>query len=332
MIRDAQGRVLMLMRKLGRTGLRVAALCLGGNTFGWTTDQKASEAVLDAYVEAGGNFIDTADVYARWVPGNKGGESETALGTWLKARGNRRAVVIATKVMAPMGPGPNDTGLSRQHIVGRVEHSLRRLQTDFIDLYQAHWDDRETPLEETLRAFDDLVSQGKVRYIGASNYHAWRLTRALWESDKRGYVRYESIQPKYNLLARDEYERELEPLCVEQGIGVIPYSSLASGFLSGKYRAGAELPKTARAAGIQKSHMNDRGFAILAAVEKVAEKVNATPAQVAISWLAHRPSITAPIASATSVPQLKELLGGIELRLDQEATATLEDASAWRAA
>jgi len=248
----------------------------------------------------------------------------------MAARKNRHAALIATKVMGPMGPGANDTGLSRQHIVDGVEDSLRRLQTDYIDLYQAHWDDRETPLEETLRAFDDLVSQGKVRYIGASNYHAWRLTRALWESDKRGYVRYESIQPKYNLLARDEYERELEPLCVEQGIGVIPYSSLASGFLSGKYRAGAELPKTARAAGIQKSHMNDRGFAILAAVEKVAEKVGATPAQVAISWLAHRPSITAPIASATSVPQLKELLGGIELRLDAEATTTLDDASAWR--
>jgi len=322
----------MLMRKLGRTGLRVSALCLGGNTFGWTTDQKASETVLDAYLEAGGNFIDTADVYSRWAPGNSGGESEIVLGKWLAARKNRHAALIATKVMGPMGPGANDTGLSRQHIVDGVEDSLRRLLTDYIDLYQAHWDDRETPLEETLRAFDDLVSQGKVRYIGASNYHAWRLTRALWESDKRGYVRYESIQPKYNLLARDEYERELEPLCVEQGIGVIPYSSLASGFLSGKYRAGAELPKTARAAGIQKSHMNDRGFAILAAVEKVAEKVGATPAQVAISWLAHRPSITAPIASATSVPQLKELLGGIELRLDQEATATLEDASAWRAA
>ena len=322
----------MLMRRLGRTGLRVSALCLGGNTFGWTTDQKASEPVLDVYVEAGGNFIDTADVYSRWVPGHKGGESEEVLGTWMKARGNRGTVIIATKVMGPMGPGPNDTGLSRQHIVAGVEDSLRRLQTDFIDLYQAHWDDRETPLEETLRAFDDLVSQGKARYIGASNYHAWRLTRALWESDKRGYVRYESIQPKYNLLARDEYERELEPLCVEQSIGVIPYSSLASGFLSGKYRAGAELPKTARAAGIQKSHMNDRGFAILAAVEKVAEKVGATPAQVAISWLAHRPSITAPIASATTVPQLKELLGGIEVRLDQEATATLDDASAWRAA
>jgi len=198
----------MLMRKLGRTGLRVSALCLGGNTFGWTTDQKASETVLDAYLEAGGNFIDTADVYSRWAPGNSGGESEIVLGKWMAARKNRHAALIATKVMGPMGPGANDTGLSRQHIVDGVEDSLRRLQTDYIDLYQAHWDDRETPLEETLRAFDDLVSQGKVRYIGASNYHAWRLTRALWESDKRGYVRYESIQPKYNLLARDEYERD----------------------------------------------------------------------------------------------------------------------------
>jgi aryl-alcohol dehydrogenase-like predicted oxidoreductase len=188
----------LLMRKLGRTGLRVAALCLGGNTFGWTTDQKASEAVLDAYLEAGGNFIDTADVYARWAPGNKGGESEEALGTWMSARRNRSAVLIATKVMGPMGPGPNDTGLSRHHIVEGVEASLRRLQTDYIDLYQAHWDDRETPLDETLRAFDDLVGQGKVRYLGASNYQAWRLTRALWESDKRGYVRYESLQPKYS--------------------------------------------------------------------------------------------------------------------------------------
>ena len=319
----------MLMRKLGRTGLRVAALCLGGNTFGWTTDQKASEAVLDAYVEAGGNFIDTADVYARWVPGNKGGESETALGTWLRARGNRRAVVIATKVMAPMGPGPNDTGLSRQHIVGGVEDSLRRLQTDFIDLYQAHWDDRDTPLEETLRAFDDLVRQGKVRYIGASNYHAWRLTRALWESDRRAYVRYESIQPKYNLVFRDEYERELEPLCLEQSLGVIPYSSLGSGFLSGKYHRGRDLPKTARAGSVQKTYMTDRGFTVLEAVEKVAASAGATPAQVALSWLAHRPGITAPIASATSVTQLKELVGGIELQLDADARATLDRASAW---
>ena len=320
----------MLMRKLGRTGLRVAALCLGGNTFGWTTDQKASEAVLDAYVEAGGNFIDTADVYSRWAAGNVGGESETVLGQWMTARRNRPAVVIATKVMGQMGPGPNDTGLSRQHIVQGVEASLTRLQTDYIDLYQAHWDDRETPLDETLRAFDDLVRQGKVRYIGASNYVAWRLTRALWESDRRGYARYESIQPKYNLVFRDEYERELEPLCLEQSVGVIPYSSLGSGFLSGKYRRGAELPRTARAGGVQKSYMTDRGFAVLEAVEKVAAGAGATPAQVALSWLAHRPGITAPIASATSPAQLAELLGGIELRLDDEARAALDRASAWR--
>jgi aryl-alcohol dehydrogenase-like predicted oxidoreductase len=320
----------MLMRKLGRTGLRVAALCLGGNTFGWTTDRKASEAVMDAYVDAGGNFIDTADVYSRWVPGHQGGESETALGTWMKARGNRHAVLIATKVMGPMGPGPNDTGLSRQHIMEGVEASLRRLETDYIDLYQGHWDDRETPLDETLRAFDDLVRQGKARYIGASNYQAWRLTRALWESDRRGYVRYESLQPKYNLVFRDEYERELEPLCLEQGVGVIPYSSLGSGFLSGKYRRGGDLPTTARAGGVQKAYMTDRGFAVLEAVEKVAAAAGATPAQVALSWLAHRPGITAPIASATSVAQLVELLGGIELRLDEEATAALDRASAWQ--
>src|SRR5262252_1041005 len=313
----------MLMRRLGRTGLRVSALCLGGNTFGWTTDQKASQAVLDAYVEAGGNFIDTADVYSRWVSGHKGGESEDVLGKWMKARGNRRTVIIATKVMGPMGPGPNDTGLSRQHIVEGVEDSLRRLQTDFIDLYQAHWDDRDTPLEETLRAFDDLIRQGKVRYIGASNYHAWRLTRALWESDRRAFARYESIQPKYNLVFRDEYERELEPLCLEQSIGVIPYSSLGSGFLSGKYRRGGALPQTARAAGVQRAYMTDRGFAVLEAVEKVATRTGLTPAQVALSWLAHRPGITAPIASATSPAQLAELLGGIELVLDAEARGAL---------
>jgi aryl-alcohol dehydrogenase-like predicted oxidoreductase len=320
----------MLMRKLGRTGMKVAALCLGGNTFGWTTDQKASEAVLDAYLESGGNFIDTADVYSRWAPGNTGGESETALGIWMAARKNRHAVVMATKACGPMGPGPNDAGLSRLHIMRAVEASLRRLQTDYIDLYQAHWDDRETPLEETLRAFDDLVRQGKVRYIGASNHVAWRLTRALWESDRKGYARYECLQPKYNLVVRDEYERELEGLCLEQGVGVIPYSSLASGFLSGKYRRGADLPATARAAGVQKIYMNERGFAVLAAVEKVAAGVGATPAQVALSWLAHRPGITAPIASATSVAQLKEIVGAVELKLDADATATLDQASAWR--
>ena len=321
---------LMLYRKLGRTGLKVAALCLGGNTFGWTTDQAASEAVLDAYVDAGGNFVDTADVYARWAPGNSGGESETALGTWMSARKNRARVIIATKVMGAMGSGPNDSGLSRTHIVEGVEASLRRLKTDYIDLYQAHWDDRETPLDETLRAFDDLVRQGKVRYIGASNHVAFRLTRALWESDKRGFVRYESIQPKYNLVFRDEYERELEPLCIEQQIGVIPYSTLGSGFLSGKYRPGKDLPKTARAGGVQKTYMNERGFAVLDAVEKVASKVGGTAAQVALSWLVHRPGITAPIASATSPMQLKEIVGAVDLKLDAESTAALDQASAWK--
>jgi aryl-alcohol dehydrogenase-like predicted oxidoreductase len=320
----------MLMRKLGRTGLKVSALCLGGNTFGWTTDQAASEAVLDAYMDAGGNFIDTADVYSRWAPGNNGGESEAALGLWMRARKNRAGVIMATKVCGPMGPGDNDKGLSRSHIVEGVEASLRRLQTDYIDLYQAHWDDKDTPLDETLRAFDDLVKQGKVRYIGASNYVAWRLTRALWESDKRGLVRYESIQPKYNLVYRDEYERELEPLCLEQDIAVIPYSSLGSGFLSGKYRPGKDLPATARAANVEKGYMTARGFAVLEAIDQVAKKTGATHAQIALSWMAHRPGITAPIASATSPAQLKEILGALDLKLDTESIAALEAASAWK--
>jgi aryl-alcohol dehydrogenase-like predicted oxidoreductase len=229
-----------------------------------------------------------------------------------------------------MGPGPNDKGLSRAHIVEGIEASLRRLQTDYVDLYQAHWDDQDTPLEEALRAFDDLVRQGKVRYIGASNYPAWRLTRALWESDRHRYARYECLQPKYNLVIRDEYERELEPLCREQEVGVIPYSSLASGFLSGKYRSGEPLPRTARAGGVEKTYMNERGFRVLGAVEKVAAAVNATAAQVSLSWLAHRPGITAPIASATSVSQLKDLVGGIDLKLDGEQTAALDQAGAWR--
>jgi aryl-alcohol dehydrogenase-like predicted oxidoreductase len=206
----------MKMRSLGRSGLKIAPLMLGSNTFGWTTDEKETFAVLDAYVEAGGNAVDTADVYSRWAPGHKGGESETILGSWLKERRNRHDVVVATKVASRMGDKPHEAGLSRRWIMQAVEASLQRLRTEYLDLYQAHSDDQETPLEETLRAFDDLVQQGKVRYVGASNYQAWRLTRALWESDKRGFVRYESIQPKYNLVDRAEYERELEPLCREQ--------------------------------------------------------------------------------------------------------------------
>ena len=291
----------MLMRKLGRTGLRVSALCLGGNTFGWTTDQKASEAVLDAYLEAGGNFIDTADVYSRWAPGNKGGESETVLGKWMTARRNRHAVLMATKVM-----GPDGAGTERHGPLPPAHHGRGR------GLAAAAPDRLHRPLPGALGrsrhpARGDAARLRRPRGPGQGalssaprTTSAWRLTRALWESDKRGYARYESLQPKYNLVFRDEYERELEPLCLEQGVGVIPYSSLGSGFLSGKYRRGADLPATARAADVQKGYMTDRGFAVLAAIDKVAGTVGATPAQVALSWLAHRPGITAPIASATS--------------------------------
>lgn len=321
----------METRRLGRTGLKVAPLCFGGNVLGWTTDERTSFAVLDAYVEGGGNFIDTADSYSRWVPGHVGGESEAVLGRWMRERGNRARIVVATKVGNPMGDGPNDRGVSRARIMDSVEQSLRRLQTDYIDLYQAHIDDRDTPLEETLRAFDDLIRQGKVRYIGASNYSAWRLATALWTSDKHGYARYETLQPRYNLAAREEYERELEPLCQEQGIGVITYSSLASGFLSGKYRAGQPLPSSARAQGVQRGYMNERGFAILDAVERVAREHGATPGQVALAWILARPAITAPIASTTSVEQTRELLGAADVRLSAETLAILDAASAWRA-
>jgi aryl-alcohol dehydrogenase-like predicted oxidoreductase len=320
------------MRKLGRTGLKVAPLCFGGNVFGWTCDEAASRAVLDAYVDGGGNFIDTADVYSRWAPGNVGGESETILGRWMTDRGNRDRMVVATKVCSPMGESPNDRGLSRRRIILAVEASLRRLQTDSIDLYQAHSDDRDTPLDETLRAFDDLISQGKVRYIGASNFSAYRLTRALWESDKHGYARYETLQPFYNLAAREEYERELEPLCRELEIGVIGYSSLASGFLSGKYRPDRDLPSSARASGVQRRYMNDSGFRVLDAVEQVALAHQATPSQVALAWLLARPGITAPIVSATTVEQTRELLGAADLRLSSEDIAALDAAGEWRPA
>jgi aryl-alcohol dehydrogenase-like predicted oxidoreductase len=325
----------MLMRKLGRTGLKVAPLCFGGNVLGWTTDEATSFAVLDTYTEGGGNFIDTADVYSRWAPGHSGGESETILGRWLKARGHRSNMVIATKVGAPMGAGENERGLSRQHIMLGVEASLRRLQTDYIDLYQSHFDDLDTRPDETLRAYDDLVSQGKVRYIGASNLSAWRLTKSLWESDRHNFVRYESLQPVYNLLKREEYERELEPLCRDQELGVIPYSTLASGFLSGKYRQGQPLPASPRAGGIQKTYMNDKGFAVLAELDNIAAESSTdgkkiTPGQVALAWIIARPGMTAPIASATSVEQAKELLGAVELNLTPENIAALDKVSTWR--
>ena len=313
----------MEMRALGRAGLQVAPICLGGNVFGWTCDEPTSQAVLDAYVAGGGNFIDSADVYARWAPGNVGGESEAILGRWMRARGNREQLVIATKVGSAMGDGPNQRGLSRQHIVAAVEASLRRLQTDYTDLYQAHIDDAATPLDETLRAFDDLLRQGKLRYIGASNYSAWRLVQALWTSDHRGYAPYVCVQPRYNLVDRADYERELEPACLALGVGVITYSALGGGFLSGKYRRDGALPTTARADSVRQRYMHERGWAVLDALLAVAEARGATPTQVALAWQLARPSVTAPIASATSVAQVQELLGAAALKLTPEELAAL---------
>ncbi|HVB23602.1 MAG TPA: aldo/keto reductase [Ktedonobacteraceae bacterium] len=320
----------MLMRTPGRSDLQVAALCLGGNVFGWTTDEQTSFAVLDAYVEGGGNFIDTADTYSTWVPGHEGGESEAVLGRWMSARKNRDRIVIATKLGSRMNNDPHRQGLSRQYMLRAAEDSLRRLQTDYIDLYQAHRDDLDTPLEETMATFNELVQQGKARYIGASNYSAERLAAALQVSDQHGYARYQTLQPPYSLVNREEYERDLKQLCIGQGLGVITYSSLASGFLSGKYRQGQVIPSSPRAKGIQQRYMNERGFRILELVDRVAAAHNATPSQVSLAWILAQPDITAPIASATSVEQMRELLSAVSLKLTNEEMQALDRVSAYQ--
>lgn len=313
------------MRQLGRSGIAVAPLALGGNVFGWTADEAASFAVLDAFVARGFNLIDTADVYSRWAPGNSGGESETIIGKWLKKSGARDKVAIATKVGMEMGPGQK--GLSPAYIRQAVERSLNRLQIDTIDLYQSHQDDAGTPLEETLGAFGELIAAKKVRAIGASNYSAARLTEALRLSAERGLPRYECLQPGYNLYDRSGYEAELAPLCVREGIAVIPYYSLAAGFLTGKYRQATDAEGRARGAKV-KNYLNDRGFRILAALDAVAARVKSTPTKVAIAWLLKQPGVTAPIASATSVAQLADLLDATALELDTASVAELTAASA----
>jgi len=296
----------MELRKLGNSSLMVSPLCLGGNVFGWTIDERRSFEVLDAFLAHGGNFVDSADVYSRWKEGNIGGESETIVGAWMKARGNRGKVILATKCGSDMGDGKK--GLSAKWIARAVEDSLRRLQTDYIDLYQAHIDDAATPLEETLAAFDALVKAGKVRAIGASNYTGARLQAALDISKVNGLARYESLQPKYNAIDR-EIEADQLPICQKNNVSVIPYYALAAGFLTGKYRPGQQLPDTARAGGVQKNYMNERGFAVLEKVERLAKENTATPSQVALAWLMRRPGITAPIASATSAAQVAEMFG-----------------------
>jgi aryl-alcohol dehydrogenase-like predicted oxidoreductase len=317
----------MKMRKIGASGLEVAPLAFGGNVFGWTADEPTSFRLLDAFVAAGFNLIDTADMYSRWVPGNQGGESETILGRWLQRIGNRDKVVIATKVGMEMGPG--EKGLSRPYIFRVVERSLRRLQTDRIDLYQSHTDDEATPLEETLGAFAELIRQGKVRAIGASNYSAPRLAHALQVSRENGLPRYECLQPLYNLCERAAFEEALEPLCVKEKLGVLPYFSLASGFLTGKYRSEADLAKSPRGKSVQK-YLNERGFRILGALDRVAGRYRSTPARVVLAWLMARPSVTAPIASATSVGQLEDLIAATRLDLDAAAIEELDAASAWQ--
>lgn len=316
----------MEKRTLGRSEIKVTPLCFGGNVFGWTADEATSFDILDTFLEEGGDFIDTADVYSRWAPGHQGGESETVMGRWLKNRNKRDKVIIATKLGSPMGE--HAKGLSRRYMMEAVEASLRRLQTDYIDLYQAHIDDQDTALEETLAAFNELITQGKVRAIGASNYTAGRLSEALSVSKQHNEARYESIQPPYSLANRSVYEGSLEELCLKEDVGVITYSSLASGFLTGKYRAGTNLPGSPRAQGVKKNYMNERGFAILNELDRIAARYDATITQVALAWIIARPGITAPIASTTSIAQTRELMGSLKLQLDKASIEALDRVSA----
>lgn len=311
--------------ELGRSGLQVSRLCFGGNVFGWTVDEAASYRLLDGFTAADFNFIDTADVYSKWHDGNKGGESETIIGNWLKQRGGRDKLVIATKVGSDMGDG--EKGLSKAYIARAVERSLKRLQTDYIDLYQSHWDDAATPVEETLEAYAQLIKAGKVRVIGASNFSPERLSAALAAHATQGLPRYESLQPEYNLCERVGFEGALETLCRQNQIGVITYFSLAGGFLTGKYRSKADLGKSARGSDVEK-YLDARGQRILGALDAVAAQAGSTPTRVALAWLMAQPAVTAPIASATSASQLAELVAAGNLALDPAALKLLNDASA----
>jgi aryl-alcohol dehydrogenase-like predicted oxidoreductase len=312
----------MQYRQLGQSSLHVSPITFGCNVFGWTADETTSFALLDAWLDAGFNFIDTADVYSRWHPGNSGGESETIIGRWLKSRGNRSKVVLATKLGIEMGPGKK--GLSRAYMMQAVEDSLKRLQTDHIDLYQSHRDDPETPIEETLAGYADLIKQGKVREIGASNFSAPRLAESLRVSTESGLPRYQSLQPQYSLVERTEFEGALEDLCLKEKVGVIGYYSLASGFLTGKYRSKADTEGRARGSRAEK-YLNEYGLGVLAALDDVAARYNAKPGQIALAWLIARPSVTAPIASATNVDQVGELVKAADITLD---TADIEQIDA----
>jgi aryl-alcohol dehydrogenase-like predicted oxidoreductase len=314
----------MQKRQIGRSSLQVPIVCLGGNVFGWTVDERESFRLLDAALDEGLNFIDTADVYSRWVSGNKGGESETVIGKWFARSGRRSQVVLATKLGFDMGDGKK--GLSRKYIGEAIEASLRRLQTDYIDLYQAHTDDTETPLEETLTAFDELVKQGKVRVLGASNYNGARLKEAIEISQQNNLARYECLQPNYSLMERAAFEDDLLPVVQQYGIGVIPYFSLAAGFLTGKYRSKQDAEGKARGPMVEK-YLNDYGFGVVHALDAVAAELHSTPARVALAWLIAKPGVTSPIASATSLDHLKDLVEATRLKLPPNAIARLDEVS-----
>ena len=320
----------MEYRTLGRTGLKVSELCIGSMQFGWTADETLSLQILDASYEAGVNFIDTANIYSSWVEGHRGGEAEWIIGKWIKKSAiPRDRLIIASKVRGRMGNGPDDEGLSRAHILKTVDASLRRLGTDYLDLYQSHWYDENTPIQETLSTFDDLKRQGKVRYIGCSNYPAWRLTEAIWTSKMYDLASYESLQPHYNLVHRDEFERELADVCRAYGLGVIPYSPLAAGFLTGKYSR-TETPDSARLRRVQR-HFGDRNWELLEKMTTLGrEKGDYSVSQIALSWLLTDPLITSPIIGPRTLDQLQDNLGAIGLRLTKEEKKLLDDATNWR--
>ena len=316
----------MQKRDLGSTALQVYPITLGGNVFGWTIDEKRSFEILDAFIGAGFNFIDTADIYSRWAQGNKGGESETIIGNWLKKNKNREKVIIATKVGGDMGSGKRD--LSKKYIIKAAEESLKRLQTDYIDLYQSHWDDENTPIEETLEAYAQLKEEGKVRHIGASNFSAERLKESLETAYENGLPAYETFQPHYNLYEREIFENGLEPICLGNNLGILNYYSLASGFLTGKYRSKEDAEKSQRGGSAVK-YLDERGLKILAALDKVAEELNTKQATVALAWLIHRPSVTAPIVSATSLSQLESIIKAPDLPITADQLEFLTAQSAW---
>jgi aryl-alcohol dehydrogenase-like predicted oxidoreductase len=318
-------------KSLGRTGLKVSELCLGTMQFGWTADEPLSLKVLSAAFEAGINFIDTADVYSRWAEGNQGGVAETIIGKWIKQSNiPREQLVLATKVRGKMGPGPNDEGLSRAHIMRAVDASLHRLGVDYIDLYQTHSYDEKTPIEETLSALDDLMHQGKVRYIGCSNYPAWRLTEAIWSSRLNFTARFDSLQPHYNLVHRAEFERELAEVCRTYGLGVIPYSPLAAGFLTNKYCRGQVEPESARTGGVKRRYFNEVSWMIHEAIENLASQKGKSVSQISLAWLLSNPLITSPIIGPRNLEQLEDNLGTVGFRLTAEEKKSLDDTSAWQ--